>query len=61
MNERDYKGYTIGQYYKNGANTKYWYADKDGVEVVIDYSTLRMVKNRIDELIDRLRISKGDV
>lgn len=51
MNERDYKGYTLGQYYKDGAKTLYWFAELNGAEVVVDYSTLWATKNRVDELI----------
>ena len=53
MNERDYKGYTVGQYYKNGGSTKAWFAELDGVEVITGYSTLTITKHRINELIRR--------
>jgi len=57
MNERNYKGYTLGQYYKNGRKTKFWYADLDGKEQAADYSTLWSIKHRVDDLIYNQRVS----
>lgn len=49
MNERDYKGYTLSQYYKNGTKQKYWSIELDGAEVAFDKSTLWAAKDWVDQ------------
>jgi len=51
MEERDYKGYTLAQYYKNGTKQKYWVVELDGVELAHNLSTLWAAKDRVNYLI----------
>jgi hypothetical protein len=55
MNDRDYKGYNIAQYYKNGMRTLYWCVELSGVEVAHDLSTLMAAKDAADHHIYKLR------
>jgi hypothetical protein len=48
MNKRDYKGYTLGQYYKDGRKTLYWFVELRGVELYFDQSTLTAAKGCAD-------------
>ena len=56
MNERDYKGYTLGQYYKNGRKQKFWCVELNGVEVAFDKSTLWAAKDSADNHAYKLRL-----
>tara|TARA_R110002153_G_scaffold15727_1_gene55870 strand:+ start:410 stop:607 length:198 start_codon:yes stop_codon:yes gene_type:complete len=55
MNERDYKGYTLGQYCKNGRKTLYWAVELNGVEIGHDQSTLRAAKDIADHDLYKLK------
>jgi hypothetical protein len=55
MKERDYKGYTLGQYYKDGRKTLYWFVELNGVEIGYAQSTLTAAKAIVDHDLYKLR------